>query len=261
MCSAATIREGRSISIPPNSSGMVMPVSPSSADLRSTARAAPGCFSRMAGRLGSTSLVQNSSIMRPIARCSSVRSSAVNTWSGRTSSKRKAEPLVLPGVSVSVVMIPMPPFEINHLSSVKEFEGRELPPTDWLVLTQDRIQTFADATEDRQWIHVEPERGARESPYDGTIAHGFLTLALVSYFSGQAIRLRAGVGIRVNYGLNRVRFPSAVRAGSAIRARVTLLSVTESAALVDITFSVTIESQRTEKLCCIAEWLVRYYRA
>jgi acyl dehydratase len=158
-------------------------------------------------------------------------------------------------------MTAMPAFEINHLSSLKEFEGRELPPTDWLVLTQDRIQKFADATEDRQWIHVDPERAARGSPHGGTIAHGFLTLSLVSYFSGQAIRVREGVGIRINYGLNRVRFPSAVKAGSVIRARVTLLSVKESAAFVDIIFSVTIESQGTNKPCCVAEWLVRYYRA
>jgi acyl dehydratase len=159
-------------------------------------------------------------------------------------------------------MIAMPPFEINHLNSLKEFEGRELPPTDWFVLTQDRIQKFADATEDRQWIHVDPERAARESPYGGSIGHGFLTLSLVSYFAGQAIRVREGVGVRVNYGLNRVRFPSAVRAGSATRARVTLLSVKESAAeFVDITFSVTIESQGADKPCCVAEWLVRYYRA
>jgi acyl dehydratase len=157
-------------------------------------------------------------------------------------------------------MIPMPPFEIDHLNSLKEFEGRELPPTDWLVLTQDRIQKFADATEDRQWIHVDPERAAHESPYSGTIAHGFLTLSLVSYFAGQAIRVREGVGIRVNYGLNRVRFPSAVRAGSPIRARVTLLSVKESAEFVDITFSVKIESEGADKPCCVAEWLVRYYR-
>jgi acyl dehydratase len=158
-------------------------------------------------------------------------------------------------------MIAMPPFEIGHLSLLKEFEGRELPPTDWLVLTQDRIQNFADATEDRQWIHLDPERAARESPHGGTIAHGFLTLSLVSYFAGQAIRVREGVGTRINYGLNRVRFPSAVRAGSLIRARVTLLSVKEAAAFVDIIFSVTIESQGANKPCCVAEWLVRYYRA
>lgn len=154
----------------------------------------------------------------------------------------------------------MPPFEINHLNSLKEFEGRELPPTDWLLLTQDRIQKFADATEDRQWIHIDPERAARESPYSGTIAHGFLTLSLISYFAGQAIRVREGVGIRVNYGLNRVRFPSALRAGSPIRARVTLLSVKESAEFVDIIFSVKIESEGDDKPCCVAEWLVRYYR-
>ncbi|MFZ0299978.1 MAG: MaoC family dehydratase [Candidatus Sulfotelmatobacter sp.] len=157
-------------------------------------------------------------------------------------------------------MIAMPPFEINHLSSLKEFEGRELPATEWLVLTQDRIQKFADATEDRQWIHVDPDRAARDSPYSGTIAHGFLTLSLVSYFAAQAIRIREGVGIRVNYGLNRVRFPSAVRAGSAIRARVTLLSVKESAEFVDIILSVKIESEGADKPCCVAEWLVRYYR-
>jgi acyl dehydratase len=174
---------------------------------------------------------------------------------------RKAEPLVLTGSSVSLVMIPMPPFEINHLTSLKEFEGRELPPTEWLVLTHDRIQKFSDAIEDRQWIHVDPQRAARESPYGGAVAHGFLTLSLLSYFLGQAIRVREGVGIRVNYGLNRVRFPSAVRAGSAIRARVTLLSVKESAAFVDAIFAVTIESQGVDKPSCVAEWLLRYYRA
>jgi acyl dehydratase len=155
----------------------------------------------------------------------------------------------------------MPPFEISHLNSLKQFEGREQPPTAWLVLTQNRIQKFADATEDRQWIHVDQERAPRESPYGGTIAHGFLTLSLLSHFSGQTIRVRKGVETRVNYGLNRVRFPSAVRAGSVIRAHATLLSVKESAEFVDIIFSMTIESQSTDKPCCVAEWLVRYYRA
>ncbi|HXX13910.1 MAG TPA: MaoC family dehydratase [Candidatus Eremiobacteraceae bacterium] len=136
-----------------------------------------------------------------------------------------------------------------------------MPPTDWFVLTQDRIQKFAEATEDRQWIHMDAERAARESPYGGTIAHGFLTLSLLSYLAAQAIRVCKGVGMRINYGLNRVRFPSAVRAGSAIRARMTLLSVKESAQFVDVLFSMTIESQGAEKPCCVAEWLVRYYRA
>lgn len=153
----------------------------------------------------------------------------------------------------------MPPFEID-LSALKKFEGQELPPTDWFVVSQERIDKFADATEDRQWIHVDPERAARESPYSEAIAHGFLTLSLLSYLCAQAIQVR-GTGMRINYGLNRVRFPSAVRADSAIRARVKLLSVKESTELTDATYSVTIESKGSEKPCCVAEWLVRYYRA
>jgi acyl dehydratase len=158
-------------------------------------------------------------------------------------------------------MIPMPPFEIDDLRSLKTFEGREVPPTDWLVLTQERIQKFADATEDRQWIHVDLERAARESPYGCTIAHGFLTLSLLSYFVRQAIRVRTGVTMGINYGLNRVRFPSPVRAGAAIRARVALLSVKESTRFVDAVLAITIETQGDDKPCCIAEYLARYYRA
>ncbi len=155
----------------------------------------------------------------------------------------------------------MPPFEIDHLSLLKTFEGHEAPPTDWLIVTQDRIQKFADATEDWQWIHVDPERAARESPYGGTIAHGFLTLSLLSHFVRQAIRVKDGIAMGINYGLNRVRFPSAVLPGSAIRARVTLLSVKESAKFVDAVLSVTIETQGADKPCCVAEYLARYYRA
>src|SRR5215467_1601554 len=112
----------------------------------------------------------------------------------------------------------MPPLEIDHLNSLKEFEGRELPPTDWFVITQARIQEFAAATEDRQWIHLDAERAATESPYKQTIAHGFLTLSLLSSFVAQAVQVRSGVGARINYGLERVRFPTAVPSGSAVRA-------------------------------------------
>jgi len=155
----------------------------------------------------------------------------------------------------------MPPLEIDHLEQLKELEGREVPPTEWFVVTQDRIQKFADATEDRQWIHVDAERAARETPYGGSIAHGFLTLSLLSHFSAQAIRVREGIGRRINYGLNRVRFPSVVRAGSAIRARIVIVSVKESPEFVDATYAVTIESQDADKPCCVAECLARYYRA
>jgi acyl dehydratase len=154
----------------------------------------------------------------------------------------------------------MPPFEIENLNSLKQWEGREFPATDWLVVTQDRIQKFADATEDRQWIHLDPERAQRESPFGGTIAHGFLTLSLLSHWMKEAIQIRSGVAMSVNYGLNKVRFPSAVRAGSKVRARVTLLSAKESPEFVDATFLIHVESESSEKPCCVAEWLVRFYQ-
>ena len=153
----------------------------------------------------------------------------------------------------------MPPFEIEHLNFLKQCEGREFPATDWFVVTQDRIQKFADATEDRQWIHLDSERAQRESPFGGSIAHGFLTLSLLSYFVRQAIQIRAGVAMSINYGLNKVRFPSAVHAGSQIRARVTVVSVKESPEFVDAAFLIRVESQSSDKPCCVAEWLVRYY--
>ena len=158
----------------------------------------------------------------------------------------------------------MPPIEIENLDILKQCEGREFPPTEWFVVTQDRIQKFADATEDRQWIHLDAERALRESPFGGSIAHGFLTLSLLSYFLKQAIHIRSGIARSVNYGLNKVRFPSAVHAGSLVRARVTLLSAKESPDYVDAVFLVQVESQSVEgqpssKPCCVAEWLVRYY--
>jgi acyl dehydratase len=154
---------------------------------------------------------------------------------------------------------PMPPFEIESLQSLKQWEGREFPATEWFTLTQDRIEKFSDATGDHQWIHVDPERAARESPFGGCIAHGFLTLSLLSDFLRQTLRVRSGVAITVNYGLNKVRFPSALRAGSAVRARVNLLSVKESVQFVDATFLIHVEGQSSEKPFCVAEWLVRYY--
>ena len=153
----------------------------------------------------------------------------------------------------------MPPFEIENLSALKKFDGREFPATDWFVIAHDRIQKFADATEDRQWIHLDPERTQRESPFGGCIAHGFLTLSLLSYFLKQAIEIRSGVAMSVNYGLNKVRFPSPVLAGSGVRARVTLLSVKESPEFIDAAFLIRVESESSDKLCCVAEWLVRYY--
>jgi acyl dehydratase len=153
----------------------------------------------------------------------------------------------------------MPPFEIESLQSLKQWERREFPATEWFTVTQDRIEKFADATEDHQWIHVDPERAAREAPFGGSIAHGFLTLSLLSHFLKQAVQVRSGVGMSINYGLNKVRFPAPVPAGSAVRARVSLLSAKETAGFMDATFLIHVEAKSSEKPCCVAEWLVRYY--
>ena len=101
---------------------------------------------------------------------------------------------------------------------MKDFVGREIAVTDWLTITQERINLFAEATEDRQWIHLDRERAEKESPFKTTIAHGFLTLSLVAHFMQQAIKVQSGLRLAVNYGLNRVRFTAPVRSGARIRA-------------------------------------------
>jgi len=151
------------------------------------------------------------------------------------------------------------PVILDTPDSLKQFVGKEIGVSDWLTVTQERIAQFAEATEDRQWIHLDHERAARESPYGTTIAHGFLTLSLISRFMKDVIQVPSGVKMAVNYGLNRVRFPSPVRAGSKIRARVALLNVKEVPGAYETIFSVTVESEGCEKPCCVAESIVRYY--
>lgn len=143
-------------------------------------------------------------------------------------------------------------------ADLKEFLGKEIGVSEWLTITRERILQFAEATEDRQWIHVDRERAEKESPYKTTIAHGFLTLSLVSRFMTDVIQIRSGVGMAINYGLNRVRFPSPVRAGSRIRGRVALLSLKEMPEALEAAFSVTVEAEGGEKPCCVAESIVRY---
>jgi acyl dehydratase len=153
----------------------------------------------------------------------------------------------------------MPPLKVENLDVLKEFVGREIAVTDWLAVTQDRIQQFAEATEDRQWIHLDRDRAQRESPYSTTIAHGFLTLSLLSHLAQQALQIQSGVRMAVNYGLNRVRFPSPVRADTKIRGRFTLQSLVEVGKAGEAVFSVVVEDQSQGKPCCVAEWVVRYY--
>jgi acyl dehydratase len=142
--------------------------------------------------------------------------------------------------------------------ALKTFVGKEIGTSEWVRVTQERIDRFADATEDRQWIHVDRER-AKESPFGTTIAHGFLTLSLISYLMGQAVRVR-GVRLTINYGLNRVRFPAPVREGSRIRGHFTLLSFTQHDDALEAVFGCSVESEGNEKPCCVAEWVVRYYK-
>ncbi len=153
----------------------------------------------------------------------------------------------------------MPPLVVETPQSLREFVGREIGLTDWFTVTQERIQQFAEATEDHQWIHLDRERAQRESPFGGTIAHGFLTLSLLSHFLKQAFQIRSRIRLSVNYGLNRVRFPAPVPADSKIRARVTLQSLKEIPGAVEAVFAVTVEGESAGKPCCAAEWVVRYY--
>ena len=150
--------------------------------------------------------------------------------------------------------------EIDDIAQLRAQVGRELAVSDWLTMTQERIRQFADVTDDHQWIHLDQDRAARESPYQTTIAHGFLTLSLISALVKNALSI-GGQKLAVNYGLNRVRFVSAVPAGGRIRARVTPISVeTVDRGASQVVWGVVVEREGAEKPCLVAEWLVRYYR-
>jgi acyl dehydratase len=142
-------------------------------------------------------------------------------------------------------------------SEVRTAVGKEICVTDWVTVDQQRIDKFAEATGDFQWIHVDVER-AKASPYGGTIAHGFLTLSLVSTLMREAIRI-GGLRMAINYGINRVRFISAVPSGTRIRGRFTPSAVEPAGGAVQVTWTVTVEREASEKPCMVAEWLVRYY--
>jgi acyl dehydratase len=148
---------------------------------------------------------------------------------------------------------------LRSLQSLKDHVGREIAVTGWLAMTQVRIQQFAGATGDQQWIHVDPERARRESPFGATIAHGFLTLSLLSHFLQEAVVLPPEVRRTINYGLNRVRFPAPVRSGEKIRARIRLESCRDLPESVEAVFAFTIEVQNGEKPCCVADWILRYF--
>lgn len=139
-------------------------------------------------------------------------------------------------------------------SPLAELVGVELGPTAWIEVSQERIDAFAAATDDPQWIHVDPERAASESPFGGTIAHGFLTLSLCVPMLDEL--LPPGGRMTVNYGANRVRFPAAVPSGSRVRGRFRVVSVEEVPLGERATIEATVECESVDKPVCVAELLV-----
>src|SRR4051794_8496186 len=144
-----------------------------------------------------------------------------------------------------------------NLDELAEAKGEHLGTGDWLEITQDRIDTFADATGDHQWIHVDAERAAA-GPFGTTIAHGYLTLSLVPLISQQIYAVEA-VKLVVNYGLDRVRFPAPVPVDSRVRGGLELLSITDVEGGVQVAARVTVEVEGSPKPCCVAETLSRIY--
>jgi acyl dehydratase len=145
---------------------------------------------------------------------------------------------------------------VHGLAELSALAGADLGQTDWMEVTQDRINLFADATDDHQWIHVDPER-ARSGPFRTTIAHGYLTLSLLIPLFGQLLAVE-GVSMGVNYGLNRVRFPAPVPSGAKIRARGRLVSVTEVKGGVQAVVELTIDVEGSDKPACVAEGIYRF---
>lgn len=152
----------------------------------------------------------------------------------------------------------MPKTKIT-IDEFAQWVGREVALSDWLVLSQERIDKFAQAVGDHQWIHVDRERAVYESPFKTTIAHGFLTLSALSTLFDASIEI-AGKRMGINYGLNRLRFTSPVPSGSRVRARFVLGAVEPIDGGVQTTWNVTVEREGGDKPALVAEWLTRHYR-
>jgi acyl dehydratase len=145
---------------------------------------------------------------------------------------------------------------IPGIGRLKDWVGKEVAVTDWMTVTQKHIDEFADATGDDQWIHVDRERAARESPYGVTVAHGFLTLSLLPRFFKEAVEIE-GARMGINYGLNRVRFTGPVPAGSRVRARFRLASAEDIEQGVQMAWNVTVDLEGADKPVLVAEWITR----
>ncbi|MDW5593352.1 MaoC family dehydratase [Conexibacter stalactiti] len=146
---------------------------------------------------------------------------------------------------------------LNGIDDIKARVGQELGVSDWDDVTQEKIDAFADATGDHQWIHVDPERAA-QTPFGGTIAHGYYTLSLAPKFS-YALYEVTNVAFALNYGVNKVRFPSPLPVGSRVRMRATIASVDDIPGGIQMATALTFERDGGEKPVCVAETLVRIY--
>ncbi|GJJ03296.1 MaoC family dehydratase [Duganella rhizosphaerae] len=145
-----------------------------------------------------------------------------------------------------------------NLAAMKAEIGNEVAVSAWVAITQARIDLFADATGDHQWIHTDAERAARESPYGATVAHGFLTLALLPALLVNALHM-VDMTMGLNYGLNKVRFPAPVPVGSRVRARLTIAAIDDIADGAQILWGVVIEREGGDKPVCVAEFVMRRY--
>jgi acyl dehydratase len=146
---------------------------------------------------------------------------------------------------------------VTDLASLRESAGTHLGYTDWEEMTQERVNQFADATNDHQFIHVDVER-AKQTPFGGTVAHGFLTLSLTAAV-GQQLMSISDAKMAVNYGLDRVRFPAPLKVGAKWRGGAEIVEVTEAGGGLQVKQRVTIEAEGSEKPVCVADCLVRIY--
>lgn len=148
--------------------------------------------------------------------------------------------------------------ELANLDAMKALVGQEVAVSDWLEISQPRIDQFATATDDHQWIHVDPQRAARDSPFGTTVAHGFMTLSLMPALLVNALHM-ADMKMGINYGLNKVRFPAPVPVGSRVRARLTIEAIEDIPDGAQVQWGVVVEREGGDKPVCVAEFLMRRY--
>jgi acyl dehydratase len=153
----------------------------------------------------------------------------------------------------------MPQKVIHGLDELKAADGSEAGVSDWYEVTQEQINLFAEATGDHQWIHLDRERAARESPFKTTVAHGFLTVSLLPMLLKEAVQVDVNAKLSVNYGFNRLRFVSPVPSGARVRVRVTPNAIKDFEGGVEIAWGIVVEVEGSAKPAVVAEWLGRLY--